>query len=380
MDKIGIICEYNPFHNGHIYHLNKIKELYPDSMIILVMSGNFTQRGIPSIINKWDKTDIALKYGIDLVVELPFVFATDASDRFAHGAISILKELKVDKLIFGSENNNIDYLKQLANVSLSKEYEEEVKNYIDTKNYPTALNLAFKKFNLNGIKDPNDLLALSYIKEIFIQKADIDPISIKRTNDYHSLDIETISSATSIRNAISNNLDISTSIPIETKEKLEKDIFLLDSYFSYLKYKILSTPNLEIYHCVPKGFNNKIKNEIRKCNCYDELISNIKSKHYTYNRISRMLLHILCDYTEEESKSFKEITYIRILGMNNIGKRYLNSIKKDITIPIITTFSKSNDPMLKFEQKTTDIYFSILPKEKINDYLQKEYKEKIRIV
>ena len=171
MEKIGIICEYNPFHNGHIYHLNKIKELYPNSLIVLVMSGNFTQRGIPSIIDKWDKTEIALKYGIDLVVELPFPFATDGADIFAKGAISILKHLNIEKLIFGSESNDINYIKELAKVSLSKEYNDEVEKYLNTEvNYPTALNLAFKKFKLEGIKDSNDLLALSYIKEIYKQR------------------------------------------------------------------------------------------------------------------------------------------------------------------------------------------------------------------
>ena len=110
MTTIGIICEYNPFHNGHIHHIKKIKELYPKSIIILVMSGNFTQRGDISIINKWDKTSIALNNNIDLVIELPFVFATQGADIFAKGAIEILNEMKVDKIIFGSECNNINIL------------------------------------------------------------------------------------------------------------------------------------------------------------------------------------------------------------------------------------------------------------------------------
>ena len=265
MDRIGIICEYNPFHNGHIYHINKIKEMYPDSLIILVMSGNFTQRGIPSIIDKWDKTEIALNYGIDLVVELPFPFATDGADNFAHGAISILKNLNVEKLIFGSEENNIDYLKELAKVSLTDEYNEEVKKHLNSEvNYPTALNLAFKKFNLDGTNTANDLLALSYIKEIYKQEANIEPISIKRTNDYHSLELDNISSATSIRNAVINNKDISNSVPKETLDKLKGNIHLQNDYFKYLKYKILTEDNLEIYHTVPEGFNSKLKKEIKK--------------------------------------------------------------------------------------------------------------------
>ena len=379
MDKIGIICEYNPFHNGHIYHINKIKEMYPNSMIILVMSGNFTQRGIPSIIDKWNKTEIALTYGIDLVIELPFVFATDGADNFALGAISILKELKVDKLIFGSETDDVSYLEKLAKVSLTDEYNLEVQKYLNTEvNYPTALNLAFKKFNLDGTNTANDLLALSYIKEIYKQKANIKPISIKRTNDFHSLELENISSATSIRNAIINNKDITNSVPKETLDKINEN-FIIDNYFNYLKYKILTEANLEIYHTVPVGFNNKLKKEIRVSNNYEELIDNLKSKHFTHSRITRMLLHILCSYTKELATSFKNISYIRVLGMNNIGKEYLNSIKKDIKIPIITTFSKGNDKMLDFEQKTTDIYALVLSKEKVNDYLKKEYQEKIII-
>ena len=110
MKSVGIICEYNPFHNGHLYHLNKVKEMFPDYTIILVMSGNFTERGDMSIINKWDKTDIALHYGVDLVIELPFVFASQSADIFARGSIQILNSLNVDYLVFGSESNDINKL------------------------------------------------------------------------------------------------------------------------------------------------------------------------------------------------------------------------------------------------------------------------------
>ena len=127
MKTIGIICEYNPFHNGHIYHINKIKEMFPDSTIVLVMSGNFTERGDASIINKWDKTDVALNNGIDLVIELPFVFATQSADIFAYGACSILNYLKVDYLVFGSESGDIDMLKNIdAKVTVMFSSQEEV--------------------------------------------------------------------------------------------------------------------------------------------------------------------------------------------------------------------------------------------------------------
>ena len=141
METIGIICEYNPFHNGHLYHLDKIKEMYSDSRIILVMSGNFLQRGDCSLINKWDKTRIALEFGVDLVVELPFVFATQSADVFAHGAISILNNLGVNKIVFGSECNDIDLLWKMADIQINnKQYDEYVCKYMDLGyNYPTSM-------------------------------------------------------------------------------------------------------------------------------------------------------------------------------------------------------------------------------------------------
>lgn len=376
MNKVGIICEYNPFHNGHIYHLKKVKELYPNSIIILIMSGNFTQRGIPSIIDKWDKTEIALKYGIDLVIELPFVYATQSADIFAKGSISLLKELKVDTLVFGSELNDIAYLERLADIQLSNEYEEEVKKYINSEfNYPTALNLAFKKFNIEGLNNPNDLLALSYIKEIKKQHASIKPVSIKRTNNYHSLDLDNISSATSIRNAYLEKKDISNSVPKETLDKLNKDNYLINDYFSLLKYKVLSTDDLNIYQTVTKDLAIRLKKEIYNSNSWEELVNNIKTKHYTYNRINRMLVHILCGFTKELANSFNNIEYIRVLGFRNKGQMYLNEIKKEVNLPIITTLSKGNSKMLDYEQLTSNIYYSI---KNDNSYLKKEYQEKIK--
>ena len=126
---IGIIAEYNPFHNGHLYMINKIKEMYPESTLVCVMSGNFTERGDVSIINKWKKTEIAIKNGIDLVIELPFAYASQSSDYFAYGSIKLLDSLKVDRLIFGSETNDIELFNRLVDVQLNnKEYDSLVKN------------------------------------------------------------------------------------------------------------------------------------------------------------------------------------------------------------------------------------------------------------
>ena len=248
---VGIICEYNPFHNGHIYHLEKVKEIAKDEPIILVLSGNFTQRGNLSIIEKYDKAKIALEYGVDLVVELPFQFATQSSDFFAKGSIKLLNELKCNKIVFGSESNDVKELINLANIQLNnKEYETLVKKELDKGiNYPTAMSNALNKLTNNTITTPNDLLGLSYVKEIIKNKYNIEPITIKRTNDYNSKKLDKkITSATSIREAIKNKVDISSTLPKKALDKIRN--IDEDKYYNLLKYKIISDKDLSIYQTV----------------------------------------------------------------------------------------------------------------------------------
>ena len=239
MKSVGIICEYNPFHNGHLYHLNKVKELYPDYTIVLVLSPTFSQRGELSIINKWTKTTLALNFGVDLVVELPYPFACQSADMFAKGAIQILSKLNIEYLVFGSECNNIDTLNLLAQTQLNnKNCDILTKKYLqEGLNYPTALSRALKDLTNNVILTPNDLLGISYIKEIIKQKSSIIPITIKRTNDYHSkLSNNSIMSASGIRNKFYNNEDITKYIPDYNIELFNKN----NDLFYFLKYKILS--------------------------------------------------------------------------------------------------------------------------------------------
>ncbi len=377
MDVVGIICEYNPFHNGHIYHLNKVKELYPNSIIILILSGNFTQRGIPSIINKWDKTEISLKYGIDLVVELPFPFATQSADIFAKGAIRLLTSLKTNYLVFGSESKQATDLIKLADLTINNDnYDNLVKKYLDMgNNYPTSLNKALEELSDETVVSPNDLLGFSYVKEIIKQKANIKPVTIQRTNSYHENELreESLSSATSIRKAFIENKDWIKQVPEETIKYMKDSKYLIENYFPFLKYKIISTDDLSIYQTVDEGIENKIKKEIEDAISLDELIKKVKSKRYTYNKLCRMFTHILCNFTKEQAKSMIEIEYIRILGFSDKGQKYLNKIKKETDLPIITNFSKNNSKMLMYEKEITGIYASVLPEtEKVN-IIKQEY-------
>ena len=356
--KIGIIAEFNPLHNGHIYLINKIKEKYEDASIILVLSGNYTQRGIPSIIDKWKKTELSLKLGIDLVVELPFPFSTQSADYFAYGATTILNYLKVDKLVFGSESNDIKVLEKIVDAQKDDKFNTLVKLYCKSGyNYPTALSLSLEELTNEKITTPNDLLGISYIKAIKENNYNIEVETIKRTNDYHKEELEEdISSATSIRKALKEGIDISNQVP-----KIELDylneLHYIDDYFNIIKYKIITEDDLSIYQTVDKEIIKKLKKEILNSNNIDEFIKRIKTKRYTYNKISRMLLHILTNFTKEKAKLFNDITYIRILGINNTGRTILNNIKKDIDIPIISKITKEKDTMLEYELEVDKIYY-----------------------
>ncbi len=358
---IGIICEYSPFHNGHLYHLEKIKEMYPNSTIVLVMSSLFMQRGDVSIIGKWEKTDIALKYGVDVVIELPFVFSSQGADIFAKGAIEILKNMNIDYLVFGSETNDIEKLESIAKVQINnKGFDNKVKENMEKgNNYPTALSNSIKDILGYTVENPNDLLAISYIKEIIKQKTNIKPISIKRTNDFHSKKITgKITSATSIREALKKKKNVKKYVPSLTYNYLKKDVHLIEDYYDLLKYKIISEiDNLSIYQTVDEGLDSRIKKYIYESNTLEELINNIKTKRYTYNKISRMLIHILCSFTKEEASKYKESEYIRVLGFNNKGKDLLNKVKKTSKLPIITGYSNIKSEILNIELRASNIYY-----------------------
>lgn len=372
MHIIGLIAEYNPFHNGHLYQINKIKEMYPDSIIIAVVSSCFTQRGDVSVLNKWNKTQIALDNNIDIVIELPFVYATQGSDIFAKGAITILEKMKIDTLVFGTESDNLDIINLIADTQINNpNYNIIVKKYLNKGiNYPTATNKAVNDLTGYKIDSPNDLLALSYIKQIKIDKQNIKIINIKRTNSYHAEKIKNnIASASTIRKLNLNNKNIDNLIPYNLNYLYK---ISMNDYYPYLKYKVIEEEsNLNKYQTVDEGIENRLIKNINTSSNYEELISKIKTKRYTYNKISRMLLHILTDFTKEEAKNLK-IDYIRLLGFSTNGKKYLNKIKKTIDVPIITGYKKNISKILDIELKITKIYSLVTNSNLINE----EYRNK----
>lgn len=396
MNVLGLIVEYNPFHNGHLYHLEESVKKTNANVVIAVMSGNFLQRGEPSIISKWKRTEIALLNGVDLVIELPYVFATQKAETFANGAVSILDALHCDSLCFGSESGEIEPFLQTTQFLLQHqlEYDERIKKYIKTGvSYPKALTLAFQELasgqDMLDLSLPNNILGFHYVSAIYKQNAKIKPYTIKRSQaGYHeeSFSSPTIASATSIRKALfsseSEQKSINNYVPPETLDRLNKyksENTLLhswESYFHYLKYSILTMTKEEIQSIyeVEEGLENRILKFIVQSTSFHEFIEKLKSKRYTWTRLQRVCTHILTKTTKQQMKNITETSpYIRLLGMTENGQKYLNTIKKDVPVPIISKVSSFQHPFHDIDIRASYTYNMIFQEPKRSLRLNDEY-------
>lgn len=358
MKILGIIVEYNPFHNGHIYHIQKAKEITQCDYVIAVMSSSFVQRGEPAIIDKWQRSRMALDYGVDLVIELPFVYSCQSADYFAKGAIKLLNAIGVTDICFGSEDGHIQTFLDIAYAIVEHEtqYNQIVKELMNQGlRYPYACNKALQQILHKQITTPNDLLGLSYVKEIVSCHYHMTPHCITRTNQYHDTTLSSVASASAIRKAIFKHVNISHTLPYS--ESYNKDVYCLENFFPYLKYQILtsSLEELKQYHMVDEGLENILMKNITKVSSMEELVQSLLSKRYTKPRIQRMLIHILMKNTKEDIQKAMDIDYIRILAMNNHGKKYLNIIKKQCPYHLVTHITKYKHPALDIEIKATKL-------------------------
>ncbi len=330
---IGVICEYNPFHNGHIYQIQKIKEKYPDSILIVCLNGLFTERGEMSVLSPEDKTILALSYGVDLVISLPTLYGTQSADTFAEASITLLNALNVQKLIFGSETNDISYLEKLA----KKQLENDFKIVKDKIAYPARLSASLEE---KKQIHPNDLLGISYIKAILNQKIQMEYECMERTVGYFDEEPKDCFASASYIREHWQVKDVKNYIPKEVYP-LYKQVSM-EKLFSYLKYRILTDPHLEEYLDVTEGLDFKCRKEILHSNSYEDLLQRLKSKRYTYNRLRRMLIHIFLGIKKGDVQT--PITYITILGMNEKGKNYIRKNKKKFLLSVTP-------------DKTSKIYF-----------------------
>lgn len=358
---LGIIAEYNPMHNGHIYHLKESKKQTGAEETVLVMSGNFTQRGIPSIIDKYEKAKIAIENEIDLVIELPCIYSISSAENFASGSIKILNSLGIiDYLSFGAESN-IENLENIANILVDEKY--EYKKYLEAEldlgnSYPKARENALAKYlksdNMNIISMPNNILAIEYLKSLKKINSKIKPIAIKRNYVESNSDKinENYASSSLIRKLIKENRieKIKDFVPISTFNALKSNIenghfiFGLKSFEKEIMYELrkMSIEEINSLPDVNEGLGNLLKKANNKCNNLEELISIVKTKRYTLTRIQRILLYALLGITKEEMEISKEINpYVRVLGFSKKGEKILSQIKKENNnIKIITSVNK----------------------------------------
>lgn len=363
---LGIIGEYNPFHNGHLYHLEQSKRMTGANYTVAIMSGNFTERGSTALINKWSRTEIALNNGIDLVIELPVLYATSSAEGFAEGAVKILNSLKVvDYISFGAETSNIDILQEIANIL-----------YAEPKNYKALLaqelnkGLSFPKSRENAlmlylnnekysniISSPNNILGIEYIKALKKLKSNIKPISIARFEAGYNDTSYTgnIASATAIRNIVKNGgFDIlKRLLPDSSFSILLNDIKMgyvipdLSVFEKQIIYNLRKMSIAEIAELpdVSEGLEFAIKKSATSCNNLTDLLDNIKSKRYTLTRLQRILLYSLLNITKKDMALSKKINpYIRVLGFNERGKFLLSEISKaNPKLEIITSVKQFVD-------------------------------------
>ena len=375
MQIIGIVTEYNPFHNGHLYQIKKIKEMYPDSVIIVAMSGNYTMRGEISVLDKWNKTNIAINNGIDIVLEIPFIYSNQSSDIFSYAALKMLNEFKIEKLVFGSETNNIDLLSLASSVQIdNKKFDSLVKDFMSKGyNYPSSIGKSIYELTGIKIKESNDILGVSYIKEILKNKYNIKPISIKRTNNFKTNTKKSnIISAYEIREFLNKNESIKEYVPNNVTPYIKKVDY--EKLFNLIKYKVISEKNsLNKYHLIDEGIENRIYEGVIKCDNYDDLVKYISNKRVTINKVNRILINIFVGLTKEEVSN-KELSYIKILGLSKNGKKYYSKIKKDINIKVCNKFEKD---IMNTELKASYLY-SIITNDK--SIFNSEIKEHTKVI
>lgn len=357
MNICGIITEYNPFHNGHIYHIQQARKLTNCDCLIAVMSGNFVQRGEPAIINKWERTKVCLAHGVDLVIELPYVFATQSADHFAKGAIQTLQLAGVNSIVFGSECNDIQLLKKLSQSSST---------YIN-KSQSYAKNFADSTFNLSS----NDILGISYIKAL--ENSSITPYTIKRTNSYHGLNYHnSISSASAIRHAVKENKNTShTTVMADSLT----NTFAFENYYPYLQTLLMTMDSsaLKEILLVDEGMEQLLKKNASLHDNFHDFLNACISKRYTKSRIQRCLIQILTQTKKEEILHLSPLQHIRILGFNTTGRNYLSALKTNNDLIIASRFNQIPDGFREIELRATKAYAYPLSLSKRKEEIAKEW-------
>ncbi len=390
MKTAGVITEYNPFHNGHKYQLEQIKKQTGSDYIIVVMSGNFVQRGQPAIIDKYSRTRMALECGADLVLEMPVVCATASAEYFAAGGIEVLKNTDVvDTLCYGVETVDHDIAKSVAGVLKNPpdEYSNKLKNYMQSgMSFPVARSKALSEFLVSSdkytdinsdiadfISSPNNILAIEYEKALI--GTDITGFPIQRVGEgYHSTSSDSaLASATAIRKLLSaldccddisqKAAKLSHIMPQNCADILLESfnaghIVFPDNISDMLYYRLLSEKDngFEKYADCTKELSSKIIKNIYKYESFTQFCELLKSKNLTYTRLSRVLIHILLDIKNDGHAAYHTAPYLRVLGFRKSSAALMHEIKKRATAPLITKVADAPYDLIATDIFAADVY------------------------
>lgn len=387
MNSVGLITEYNPLHNGHIYHLNEARSKANAETAVAVMSGNFVQRGEPAVIDKYSRSSAAVDSGVNLIAELPTFYALSSAEGFAAGAVLTLAALGVSSFVFGSECGDIDSLEKCAEIFIKEpaDFQAELKNNLSMGySYPKARHMALSTLYGNELSEiadsPNNILGIEYIKAVKKYNLSIRPLTIRRVqNNYHDISLKgEISSATAIRRKLidwsagsicSSNCNINNDINNEINDNINFAKYMPPAMFSAFNAKLghtfpitdddfsllLNYKTADImYKCggnkatfcaemlkyidMNKDLANRLFAVHKDGMTFSEYTAALKNRQYTTTRIQRMLMHIILEFTVDLKAKYEAgaVPYVRILAMDDKGRRHLNSIKKSAAVPIIT--------------------------------------------
>ena len=389
MKTLGIVTEYNPFHKGHAYMIEEAKKKAGADRVVVVMSGSFVQRGEPAIFDKWTRTEAALMNGVDMVLELPVLFAAANAETFARAAVRILEETGiVDVLCFGSESGDLHSMQEAARLmeNETEEFQHILKEHLDEGlSYPAARAKALEivsQISSDILSRPNHILGLEYLKALDRYNCSMEPMTIKREGDYNSPSLtEGFASAAAIRKALAEDRSTEAlpQLPENVHDVYNKALSLgtapcfWDELTPALHYKLRMSSTEEIHEIaeVVEGLENRILHSIDSCYDIKDVIDFIKTKRYTRTKIQRILLHILLDIKEKEVAYFMNLPkmpYIRVLGFKKETSGILADLTENAKVPVLTNLKKAPEvlnedglALLALEKTATDLHALTYP-------------------
>ena len=389
MKTLGIVTEYNPFHKGHAYMIEEAKKKAGADRVVVVMSGSFVQRGEPAIFDKWTRTEAALMNGVDMVLELPVLFAAANAETFARAAVRILEETGiVDVLCFGSESGDLHSMQEAARLmeNETEEFQHILKEHLDEGlSYPAARAKALEivsQISSDILSRPNHILGLEYLKALDRYNCSMEPMTIKREGDYNSPSLtEGFASAAAIRKALAEDrsTEVLPQLPENVHDVYNKALSLgtapcfWDELTPALHYKLRMSTTEEIHEIaeVVEGLENRILHSIDSCYDIKDVIDFIKTKRYTRTKIQRILLHILLDIKEKEVAYFMNLPkmpYIRVLGFKKETSGILADLTENAKVPVLTNLKKAPEvlnedglALLALEKTATDLHALTYP-------------------